>query len=139
MQEVYTKTIKIDAPIADVWEALTVPALMQQWMSEKALQIITDWSIGGSFTITGEGFENSGKVLKYEPLVVVSYSHLSSLSQLDDAVANYTVLEFTLSGNTEVTLHISNFPTETIYKHFVFYWGVALELLRQFVHKKQYS
>lgn len=137
-----SKSVIINAQPAKIWEALTQPALMKQWMSETPINILTDWQVGAPFIITGDwykkGFENKGVVLQYDPERVVAYSHLSSLSRLEDNVANYTILEFQLIPNgaeTKVALTISNFPTEAIYKHLVYYWSVALELLRKFVER----
>lgn len=142
IEEIITKSTLINADIKAVWAALTVPGLMQQWMSETPVNIQTNWEIGGPFVITGDwykkGFENKGMVLQYEPERRVSYSHLSSLSRLEDSVENYTILAFQLIPNgaaTKVELTLSNFPTEAIYKHLAYYWSVALELLRKFVEK----
>lgn len=136
------KTVTINAAPSIVWDALTKPELMRQWMSETHIDIITDWEVGSLIIIRGDwykaGFENKGSVIEFVPERIVKYSHLSSLSRLADEVANYTVLEFKLvpeDHKTILTLTVSNFPTEAIYKHFAFYWGVALELLRKFVEQ----
>ena len=34
---------------------------------------------------------------------------------------------------TELTLTLSNFTTETIYKHLNFYWNTTLEVLKNFI------
>ncbi|MGN6568172.1 MAG: SRPBCC family protein [Flavipsychrobacter sp.] len=137
-----SRSVVINAQPAKVWTALTQPALMKQWMSETDFDIVTDWKVGGPITMHGDwykkGFENKGVVLQYEPERVVAYSHLSSLSRLEDRVENYTVLEFQLIPNgaeTKVELTLSNFPTEAIYKHLAYYWSVALELLRKFAEQ----
>ncbi|MBS1687619.1 MAG: SRPBCC domain-containing protein [Bacteroidetes bacterium] len=137
------KTVVINATPAKVWAALTKPELMRQWMSETPLDIITDWKVGNTITIRGDwykaGFENKGIVLEIELERLVKYSHLSSLSRLKDKPGNYTVLEFRLTpkdAQTSLTLTLSNFPTEAIYKHFAFYWSVGLELLRKFAEQQ---
>lgn len=137
------KTVTINAAPSKVWAALTKPELMRQWMSETPIDIITDWKIGSPITIRGDwykaGFENKGVVIEFVPERIVKYSHLSSLSRLKDEPENYTVLEFSLTpedGQTSLTLTLSNFPTEAIYKHFAFYWSVGLELLRKFVEQQ---
>ncbi len=135
-----SKELLIDAPVSKVWAALTVPGQMKQWMAETEIEIISDWKTGEPFIIKGPwyktGFENKGTLLAFEPQHIFSYSHLSSLSRLQDIPENYTVLEFRLTGKddqTRLRLDISNFPTEAIYRHFAFYWNVALEQLRKFV------
>ncbi len=65
-----------------------------------------------------------GTVLTFEPERVLKYSHLSSLSRLQDEPENYTILEFRLSpmdNQTTLILTLSGFATEAIYKHLVYY------------------
>jgi uncharacterized protein YndB with AHSA1/START domain len=138
----FNKTITINASASKVWVTLTEPQLMKQWMSEIPLEVITDWQVGDSFIIRGtmykKPFENTGTVIAFEPQRLLEYTHLSSLSKLTDNPENYTKLSFRLTpadDTTELTLIISNFPTETIYKHLAFYWNVTLELLKRFIEK----
>lgn len=142
---VFTKTILIDAPAKKVWDALTQPMQMKQWMSETDIDIITDWTEDSRITIRGQlykkPFENSGKVITFQPNSELRYTHLSSLSRLPDVPENHTVLCFrlTTNGATRIDFSIKNFPSETIYKHLAFYWNVSLELLKRFVEKQSGS
>ncbi len=144
-EPVFTKTIVIDAPATKVWDALTQPMLMKQWMSETDIDITTDWTEGSRITIRGQlykkPFENSGKVITFQPTSELRYTHLSSLSRLPDVPENHTVLSFRLTTNdaTQIDFSIKNFPSETIYKHLAFYWNVSLELLKRFVEKQSGS
>jgi len=137
------KTIIIDAAAEQVWAALTEPVLMKQWMSDAVTSIVTDWRVGGPLTISGvlagKQFENTGVVLAYEPGVARRYSHLSSLSELEDKEEQYTILDFRLApagSQTQLTLRITNFPTEAIYRHLAFYWNVTLVILKKFIERK---
>jgi hypothetical protein len=60
----FKKTIKICGAPALVWDALTKPDLMKQWMSETPIDIITNWTVGNPITIRGPWyktrFENKG-------------------------------------------------------------------------------
>ena len=136
------KTITIHAQPAKVWEAITQPALLRQWMSETPIEIITTWEVGEPISIQGDWchsrFENEGVVLQFEPERILEYSHLSSLSRLPDQVENYSVIRFALTpleDGTELTITLSNFPTEVIYKHLAFYWNVTLVLLKKFIEQ----
>lgn len=135
-----TKTITINASAATVWAALTEPAIMQQWMAEGEIEILTDWQIGQPMVIRGHlhrvKFENKGQVLQFQPQQLLQYTHLSSLSRLPDVPSSYTVIAFHLAPmamQTAVTLTVWNFPTETIYKHFAFYWPVALTVAKKLI------
>ncbi len=131
--KVVSKSINISAPPTRVWETLTIPELMKEWMSPTEIDVITDWRVGNPIVIRGHlhgvSFENKGTVLQFEPERVLQYSHLSSVSRLPDEPANYSVVEFRLAAITDsqtaLTLTLSNFPTEVIYKHLAYYWNVT--------------
>ena len=135
---IFEKKIVINSPTSEVWRALTEPAVMNRWMSETELEIVTDWRVGGPIMISGalykKLFENRGIVSVFDVERELEYSHLSSLSRLEDRVENYCVINFCLEADgaqTLLLLTIRNFPMETIYKHMAFYWGVAVELMRR--------
>ena len=141
--KIFSKTIDINAPTAQVWDALTNPAFMKQWMSETDIDIRTDWKVGSPFVIRGNlhgtNFENKGTVLHFELEKVLRYNHLSSLSRLPDKLENYSVIEFRLAplaNQTTLTLTLSNFPTEAIYKHLAYYWNVTLEIFKKMVEQE---
>lgn len=135
-------SITINAPPTAVWRALTDLSLMKQWMAEPEmhLEIFTDWQTGSPVVMKGwhhTAFENRGSVLRFEPESVLQYTHLSSVSRLPDKHENYTVIGFRLAPepphSTSLHLAISNFPTESIFRHFDFYWRVTLPILKRFV------
>ncbi len=141
--QIAMKAILIDAPASKVWEALTIPELMKKWMYETEINISTDWRVGSPIIIYGYlhklKFENKGTVLKFEPGRVLEYNHLSSLSRLADEPKNYSIFEFILTprdNKTSLTLTLSNFPTESILKHLVFYWNVTLEILKRRIEEQ---
>lgn len=143
--ERFNKTIQINAPIAAVWHALTTPEVIKKWMSETEIDILTDWKVGSPILIRGRlhetkiKFENWGIVLQFEPEKILRYSHLSSLSRLPDRPESYSIFEFRLTpveNQTTLTIAVSNFPTETIYKHLAFYWNVTLEILKRRIEEE---
>lgn len=145
MTQAFRKTILIDAPIEVVWDSLAIPERMKAWMGEPELEIEidTDWNVGGPIVIRGHHhvrFENRGVVLEFAPRARLSYTHLSSLSRLSaDDRANYATLEFGLmpmDDTTSLTLSITGFPTESIFRHMDLYWRGTLEVLR--LHAEQH-
>jgi uncharacterized protein YndB with AHSA1/START domain len=141
-QHVFLKKITIHAPVAAVWHHLTTPALMQRWMLDNSMEadIITDWTVGGPFTMQGKlhgiTFKNTGKVLLFEPEKTLLYTHLSSLSTLPDLPASYSHLRFDLTPSgqgTLLALTISNAPTETIFKHLAFYWNTTMDIIHKII------
>jgi uncharacterized protein YndB with AHSA1/START domain len=141
--KLFNKTVNINAPISKVWDTLTIPELMKKWMSETEIDIITNWSVGSPILIRGRlhriKFQNTGTVLQFEPGKILRYSHLSSLSRLPDKPENHSVFEFRLAplGNqSSLAITVSNFPTETIYKHLAFHWNVTLEILKKTIEEQ---
>jgi len=144
-EQIANKTIEIDAPTSKVWDALTNPELMKKWMAdtETEINIATDWTVGNPMIISGKlhriKFKNIGTVLQFEREKILTYSHLSSLSRLPDEPKSYSVMEFRLvpvENRTNLELTLSNFPTESILKHLVFYWNVTLELLKKMIEEQ---
>jgi uncharacterized protein YndB with AHSA1/START domain len=143
MTQQITKTIIIKASPHLVWDTLTKPNLMRQWMGEPEMEIeiSADWSIGGAVVIKGfhhVKFENKGTVLQVERGKVLRYNYLSSLSRLPDNSENYTIIDFRvepLDNQTSLTLTLSNFPTEAVFKHVNFYWETTLRIIKELTEK----
>lgn len=137
------KTVLINAPASRVWEYLTLPERMTQWMGEPEMniEIVTDWEVGNAITIRGFhhiNFENKGIILQFEPNKLLQYSHLSLLSRLPDVSENYSIITFSLlqdHAQTALTVNITQFPTESIYKHLDFYWKTTVEILKRTVEE----
>ena len=132
------KTISIKAPVAKVWEAITTPALIKEWLFDTPIDVITDWKEGSSMIFKGRWqnrpYEDKGTILKYEPGQLLRYSFWSHLSQLPDAPENYTIIEFSLvpgGDHTEVTLTQSNFILDTMYRHSNYYWTLTMDRLKK--------
>jgi uncharacterized protein YndB with AHSA1/START domain len=147
MIQVIENCATINAPPSEVWRALTDPDLMKQWMAEPEMRIgiITDWEVGSPIIVKGRhnnvDFENKGTILQFEPNSILRYTHLSSIARLPDKAENYTTIEFRLAraeeNSTSLKVSISNFPTESIFKHWAFYWRVTIELVKRFIEGAQ--
>jgi hypothetical protein len=137
------RTIQIDAAPRAVWDVLTNAGLMTRWMAEPdvRVEVTTDWVVGAPIVVRGfhiARFENSGTVLAFDPPRLLRYSHLSSLSRLPDSTENYSIFEFRLDlidCRTALTVTVSNFPTESIFKHLDFYWRGTMGVIKQFVER----
>jgi uncharacterized protein YndB with AHSA1/START domain len=135
------RTVEIDAAPRVVWDALTNAGLMARWMAEPevGVEVITDWVVGAPIVVRGfhiVRFENTGTVLAFDPPRLLRYSHLSSLSRLPDHAESYAIVEFRvdpLDDRTALTVTLSNFATESIFKHLDFYWRGTMGVIKQFV------
>jgi len=125
----FSTTRTINCTAATLWKVLTNPELMAVWMGpEMNITISTSWKVNAPILVKGFHhipFKNKGIVLRYEEEKALSYSHFSSISRLPDLPGNYSILLFELSAIDnlqQLTVHISNFPTDVIRKHLEFYW-----------------
>lgn len=127
-------TVSIQCAPAILWRVLTDITMMPAWMgAEMDIRVETSWEVGSPIMIRGfhhVAFENKGTILQYEPGKVLSYTHLSSVSRLEDVQENYTIIEFILNG-TELTVRLHNFPTEVIQQHLEFYWRGTIFRIKQ--------
>lgn len=147
MMQRVERTATINAPAAMVWETLTTPELMKQWMGEPELgiEVITSWQPGTPIIIKGFhhlAFENKGTVLQFEREKILQYNYLSSLSRLEDKPGNYSTITFTVTAvdnQTSLALTIDNFPTETIFKHVEFYWRGTMTILKNLIEERYAS
>ena len=103
----------IDAPPSKVWDALTKPELIKQYMF--GTDVISDWKAGSPITYRGEwngkSFEDKGKILEVEREKSLVSTHWSPLSGVPDTPENYHTVAYRLSGRdgkTEVTITQDN-------------------------------
>ena len=101
-----TTSISIHATPAEVWQALTNPTIIKQYMY--GTETTTNWELGSPITFTGEyqgrPYIDKGVILDINPERVLSYSYWSSLSGTDDFEDNYA----------HIAYHISAFDEESI-------------------------
>ena len=111
------KTVDIDAPRAKVWDALTNPAKVKQYMH--GTDMSTDWMVGSPITWRGEwkgqAYVDRGIVLAFEPERLLRYTHWSPMGGSEDAPENYHTVTCELAGDgaqTALTLTQDNNATQ---------------------------
>ena len=91
--------VEINAPIANVWDALVDPATIKQYMF--GTNVVSDWHEGAPIVWRGEWegkpYEDKGKILQLKPEYVLQYSHFSPLSGQPDVPENYHTVTIELS------------------------------------------
>ncbi len=135
------KTITLNAPIEEVWDALTRPELIRRWFF--GVDTRTTWMEGTPITHRGEyqgkPYEDRGEILKFQPPKLLSYSHWSSLSGLPDEKENYQHVTYSLVSkgrSTELTVTEQNLPSEDMQELSDKSWDTALEMLKQMLEKQ---
>ncbi len=109
--------VTINAPRADVWDALTNPDKVKKYMH--GTEMSTDWKKGSAIKWTGEWkgkpYEDKGEVLEVEPERMLKYTHWSPMGGSEDKPENYHTLTYVLEGSdgkTTLTLRQDNNPTQ---------------------------
>lgn len=133
-------SISINAPVSRVWEALTNPELIRQYMF--GTNVISDWKEGSPIIWKGEWkgkkYEDKGMILKLEQCRLIRYSHFSPLSGRQDLPENYHTLTIELS-NTEkqtfVSLLQDNNATEENREHSEENWKIMLDGLKKLLER----
>ena len=123
-----------------VWNALTDPKLIKEYMMGAMVE--SNWEKGSDITwrgeVNGTKYDDKGKILKYEPYKILSYSHFSSSSGLEDKPENYhtVIIELdTEKSNTKVTLTQDKNNSEKSQKESEKNWSAMLSGLKNLVEK----
>jgi uncharacterized protein YndB with AHSA1/START domain len=132
------QSISIHADAARVWEALTSPKLITQYLF--GTQVTTDWKVGSPITYRGvwEGkpYEDKGKILQVEPGKLLVSSYWSAMSGQPDLPENYQTVRYELSpedGGTRLTVIQDNNDTQESADHSAQNWKMVLEGLKKVV------
>jgi uncharacterized protein YndB with AHSA1/START domain len=130
-----TSSITIDAPIDEVWKAITTPELIKQWFF--GVDTESDWEPGSPLIHRGEWqgkpYVDKGEILRIEPPTVLVHTHWSDVSGLPDAPENYQEVTWALSerdGSTEMTITERNLPSEETKAVSEASWKTALTSLK---------
>lgn len=88
-----------------VWNALTEPALIEQYFL--GTKVTTDWRPGGSIVWTGEWegkeYKEWGNVEEFSPQTKIVFNYFSPASGLEDKPENYNKVTYTLTEEGEET------------------------------------
>ena len=138
MNKTYTAvaTSIINVPASKVWDALTNPALIKQYMFDT--DVISDWQVGSPITYRGEWegkpFEDKGKVLEVEREKSLITTHWSPLSGMPDTPENYHTVAYQLSeknGKTKITITQDKNASEEEKDHSEKNWSTMLVGLKK--------
>ena len=124
-------TVTINVPPAQVWEALTNPKLIKQYLF--GADVISDWKVGSPIiykgVYEGKAYEDKGKVLKAEPEKALLMTHWSPLSGTPDTPENYHQVSYELeaeNGGTHLTITQDNNSSEEEREQNSKFWQMTL-------------
>ena len=133
-----TMSIVVDAPAARVWEALTDPAQVKQYMWGS--EVVSNWTQGSPLIYRGvwEGkpFEDKGTILEIDPPRLLRTNYFSPLSGKPDVPENYAEVTYALApedGGTRLTVTQSNIPDEAGKAQSEGNWNMVLESIKKLI------
>jgi uncharacterized protein YndB with AHSA1/START domain len=131
----------IAAPAAEVWTALTDPAVITQYFHGTTVQ--SDWAVGSPITWSGEmggtAYQDKGEILVFEPGARLRHTYWSNMTGEPDEPEYYKTVTYDLAeddGSTQVTLTQDNNPSQEAADEMVAKgWAPILEGLKGVVEK----
>jgi uncharacterized protein YndB with AHSA1/START domain len=137
---VATAETEIDAPRDRVWDALTDPEQIKEYMFGS--QVVTDWKRGSPIIWKGEyegkKYEDKGEIVEIEPERRLKVTHFSPLSGQEDLPENYHTLVYELEergGLTHLSLSQDNNRSREAAEHSRASWEKMLAGLKQVVER----
>ncbi|MFJ4207450.1 SRPBCC domain-containing protein [Paenarthrobacter sp. NPDC089675] len=131
-------SIRVAAPRAAVWNALTDPAVIKQYFL--GTNVETTWKVGDSITYSGEynghAYRDSGTILEFEPMILVKTTHYSPTTGLPDVPENHHTVEYRLAdddGGTRVTIVQGNNKSSEEVEQSTATWQLVLKNLKEFL------
>ncbi len=120
---VVSGSVEINASIAEVWNGLTDPKVIKEYLF--GTETITDWKIGSGIIFQGEyqgqKYKDKGIVKDFRLNKTISYRYWSAFTGLEDKPENYSLVTYDverLSDNlTRLTWTQQGFANEEGYKH----------------------
>ena len=132
--------ITINTPSSKVWEALTKPDLIKQYLF--GTTVITDWQVGSPIIYEGQwqgqAYQDKGTVLQIEPGKLLVSTYWSSMAGLADIPENYKNVRYELSpeGNaTRLTVTQDNNSTPDEASHSSQNWNMVLEGIKKLLER----
>jgi uncharacterized protein YndB with AHSA1/START domain len=125
----------IDAPVDEVWRALTEPALIKEWFF--GVDTETDWTPGSPIVHRGEWqgtpYEDKGEIVRIDPPKLLVHTHWSDVSGTPDSPEHYQEVSWALdrrNGGTQLTVTERNLPSEEAKAVSEQSWGTVLDNLK---------
>jgi uncharacterized protein YndB with AHSA1/START domain len=140
-QNLIAKTqITVHAPPAKVWDALTKPALIKQYMM--GADVSSDWKVGSPLNYTGtyqgKPYAEKGVIKQIEPGKLLQATHFSTSSGKEDKPENYALVTWELhekDGATVLAVSQDSIPNEKGVEASKSNWTYVLQGLKKVVER----
>ena len=133
--------IKIQAQVSKVWQALTDPPLIKQYLF--GTDTVSDWKQGSASTWSGvyegKSYQDKGTIIDIVPEKLLHTTHYSPLTGKDDKPENYHHVIYELApedDGTRVRITQDNVGSEKELEHMSKNWSVVLEGMKKLLENK---
>jgi uncharacterized protein YndB with AHSA1/START domain len=133
---VASASVSVNAKLEAVWNALTDPAKIKQYMF--GTEVVSGWREGSSIVWKGawqgKTYEDTGHILKFEPMKTLQYSHFSPSLGKPDAPENRRIVTLQVMNDgmqTTLSMTQDNNPTEQARLCAENKWRMMLEGLKK--------
>ncbi len=133
-------SVVINASSKKVWEALTNPKLIKQYLF--GTDTVTDWKNGSQIkwkgVWEGKSYEDKGEVIEAVPEKILRYTYWSSMSGLEDKKENYVTVSCIITNqknNVKLTITQDNIKTKESKEHSEKSWSTVGEELKKIAEK----
>ncbi|OEO29102.1 hypothetical protein VW23_027110 [Devosia insulae DS-56] len=130
-----TTSLELSAPPAKVWEALTNPAMVKQYMF--GAELTGDWLEGGTVTYRGEWdgtpFEDKGDIVEIDPPRLLRVNYYSAMSGQPDTPENRQLITYELQpagSGTRLTVSQAGNPSQEAATAAEGNWAMTLDTLK---------
>jgi uncharacterized protein YndB with AHSA1/START domain len=135
-----TTSVAIDAPIEEVWSAITTPDRIKEWFF--GVETRSDWTSGGELVHAGEWqgrpYSDKGTIVRIEPPRLLEHTHWSDVSGLPDEPQNYEEVTWRLEeqdGGTRLTVSERNLASEEARATSEQSWWMVLDRLKELLER----
>jgi uncharacterized protein YndB with AHSA1/START domain len=133
-------SVVINAPVDKVWEALTNPSLIKEYLF--GTNTITDWKKGSAIYYEGEWegktYRDKGHIVDIVPEKLLYTTYWSSMSGKEDKPENYNNVLYEIkpeNSGTLITIFQDNIEDEKQLEHMNQNWGLVLGKMKRLLEK----
>jgi uncharacterized protein YndB with AHSA1/START domain len=135
--DVATASMTIDAPVADVWDALINPEKIREYMF--GMTVVSDWKEGSSIVWKGKwkgkAYEDQGMVLRVQRGRLLQYRHFSPRRGKPETDHTVTIELAADGSSTHVMISQDNHATEEARNLSEENWSAMLEGLKKLMER----
>lgn len=127
---------EINAPVSKVWQALTDPAQIKQYLF--GTNASSDWKKGSPITYSGEwngkAYTDKGTIIEIIPERLLHTTYFSGMSDKEDKPENYANVIYRVEphgAGTIVSIEQDNIDNEEGQEHMKQNWGMVLDSMKK--------